>query len=172
MKSDQGNLQFLQVQLDWCRITAPFTGRVGLRLVDPGNVVLLSAANQINATTSLAVITQIQPITVVFTLAQDNLAEVRSQMRRGVLLPVFAYDRALATKIGSGRLTAIDNQIDTTTGTVKLRALFDNLDDALFPQSVRKHETSGQDVKRRHADSHTRHPTQWSDCLRIRYPCR
>jgi multidrug efflux system membrane fusion protein len=135
VKSDRGNLQFFQVQLGWCHITAPFTGRVGLRLVDPGNVVVLSAANpnQINATTSLAVITQIQPITVVFTLAEDDLGEVQSQMRRGDALPVTAYDRALETKIAAGRLTAIDNQIDTTTGTVKLRAIFDNLDDALFP---------------------------------------
>jgi multidrug efflux system membrane fusion protein len=133
VKSDQGNLQFLQVQLGWCHITAPFTGRVGLRLLDPGNVVVLSAANQVNGTTSLAVITQVQPITIVFTLAEDNLAEVRSQTRSHATLPVTAYDRTLQTKIASGTLTAIDNQVDTTTGTVKLRATFDNADDALFP---------------------------------------
>jgi multidrug efflux system membrane fusion protein len=133
VKSDQGNLQFLLIQLGWCHITAPFSGRVGLRLVDPGNVVLLSAANQVNANTNLAVITQIQPITIVFTLAEDNLAEVRSQMRSSAPLPVTAYDRALESKIASGTLTAIDNQVDTTTGTVKLRATFDNADDALFP---------------------------------------
>jgi multidrug efflux system membrane fusion protein len=133
VKSDQGNLQFFLVQLGWSHITAPFTGRIGLRLVDPGNVVVLSAANQINATTSLAVITQTQPITIVFTLAEDNLSEVRSQTRRGATLLVTAYDRALLTKIASGSLTAIDNQVDTTTGTVKLRATFGNSDDALFP---------------------------------------
>jgi multidrug efflux system membrane fusion protein len=133
VKSDQGNLQFFQVQLGWCHITAPFTGRIGLRPVDPGNVVVLSAANQVNATTSLAVITQTQPITVVFTLAQDNLGEVRAQFRRRGTLPVTAYDRALQTKIASGSLTAIDNQVDTTTGTVKLRAKFDNARDTLFP---------------------------------------
>jgi membrane fusion protein, multidrug efflux system len=133
VKSDQGNLQFFLVQLGWCHITAPFTGRIGLRLVDPGNVVVLSAANQINATTSLAVITQTQPITIVFTLAEDNLSEVRSQTRRGATLLVTAYDRALLTKIASGSLTAIDNQVDTTTGTVKLRATFGNSDDGLFP---------------------------------------
>jgi membrane fusion protein, multidrug efflux system len=133
VKSDQGNLQYQLVQLGWCRITAPFTGTVGLRLVDPGNVVVLSAGNQINATTSLAVITQTQPITVVFTLAQDNLAVVRSQVRQGVTLPVIAYDRTLETAIAKGTLEAIDNQIDTTTGTVKLRAMFENKDDALFP---------------------------------------
>jgi multidrug efflux system membrane fusion protein len=133
VKSDQGNLQFLLVQLGWCHITAPFVGRVGLRLVDPGNVVVLSAGNQINATTSLAVITQTHPITVVFTLAEDNLAVVRSQVRRGITLPVTAYDRTLETAIATGTLGAIDNQIDTTTGTVKLRAMFENNDDALFP---------------------------------------
>jgi multidrug efflux system membrane fusion protein len=133
VKSDQGNLQFFQVQLGWSRITAPFTGRVGLRLVDPGNVVVLSAANQINATTSLAVITQTQPITVVFTLAQDNLSQVRSQMRHGASLPVYALDRTLETRLATGKLTAVDNQVDTTTGTVKLRATFENKNDALFP---------------------------------------
>ena len=133
VKSDQGNLQFFQVQLGWCHITAPFTGRVGLRLVDPGNVVVLSAANQTNATTSLVVITQTQPITVVFTIAEDSLGEVRARVRSGATLPVAAFDRALLTKIASGKLTAIDNQVDTTTGTVKLRATFENADDALFP---------------------------------------
>jgi membrane fusion protein, multidrug efflux system len=131
--SDQGNLQFFQVQLGWCHITAPFTGRVGLRLVDPGNVVVLSAANQINATTSLVVITQIEPITIVFTLPEDNLSEVRSQVHRGARLRVFAFDRTVQKKIATGTLTALDNQIDTTTGTAKLRATFSNRDDALFP---------------------------------------
>jgi multidrug efflux system membrane fusion protein len=133
VKSDQGNLQFFLVQLGWCHITAPFTGRVGLRLVDPGNVVVLSAANQINGTTSLVVVTQIEPITVVFTLAEDDLSQVRAQLRRGASLQVYAYDRALQTKIATGRLMALDNQVDTTTGTVKLRAIFDNANDALFP---------------------------------------
>jgi membrane fusion protein, multidrug efflux system len=133
VKSDQGNLQFFQVQLGWSHITAPFTGRAGLRLVDPGNVVVLSAANQINATTSLVVITETQPITIVFTIAEDSLGEVRARVRSGVTLPVTAFDRALLTKIASGTLTAIDNQVDTTTGTVKLRATYENTDDALFP---------------------------------------
>ncbi len=133
VKSDQGNLQFFQVQLGWSHITAPFTGRAGLRLVDPGNVVVLSAANQINATTSLVVITETQPITIVFTIAEDSLGEVRARVRSGATLPVTAFDRALLTKIASGTLTAIDNQVDTTTGTVKLRATYENTDDALFP---------------------------------------
>jgi multidrug efflux system membrane fusion protein len=131
--SDQGTLQSAQVQLGWCHITAPFAGRVGLRLVDPGNVVVLSAANQVNATTSLVVITQIQPITVVFTLAQEDLSQVLTQKRHGAALPVYTYDSAMQKKIATGTLTAIDNQIDTTTGTVKLRATFRNSDDTLYP---------------------------------------
>jgi multidrug efflux system membrane fusion protein len=133
VKSDQGVLAFNQVQLGWCRITAPFTGRVGLRLVDPGNVVVLSASNQINGTTSLVVVTETEPITVVFTLAEDDLSQLRTQLGRGFTLPVYAYDRTLQTKLASGKLTALDNQIDTTTGTVKLRAEFDNSDEHLFP---------------------------------------
>jgi multidrug efflux system membrane fusion protein len=133
VRSDQGNLESAQVQLSWCHITAPFAGRTGLRLVDPGNVVVLSAGNLVNATTSLVVIAQTQPITVVFTLPQESLSEVRSQTRRGAALPVSALDNELQKKIASGKLTAIDNQIDTTTGTVKLRATFENANDALFP---------------------------------------
>jgi multidrug efflux system membrane fusion protein len=135
VESDQGNLRFLKVQLGWAHIVAPFTGRVGLRLVDPGNVVVLAAGNQgsINATSSLVVITQIEPITVVFTLAQDSLSEVLAETQQGAALPVDAFDRTMRTKIATGVLTAIDNQIDTTTGTVKLRATFQNSDDALFP---------------------------------------
>jgi multidrug efflux system membrane fusion protein len=168
VKSDQGNLQFFQVQLGWCHITAPFTGRIGLRLVDPGNVVVLSAANQINSTTSLVVITQTQPITVVFTIAEDNLSEVRARVRHGATLSVTAFDRALQAKIASGTLTAIDNQVDTTTGTVKLRATFDNTDDGLFPnQFVNTRllvKTAGS-----YPDPHERHPTQRANVLCVRH---
>ena len=131
VKNDQGTLQLAEVQLSYCHITAPIAGRVGLRLVDPGNVV---QANQTSASTSaLVVITQIQPITVIFTIAEDSLGQVRAQMHNGPALPVEAFDRAEEIKIASGRLLTLDNQIDTTTGTVKLRALFDNKDEALFP---------------------------------------
>ena len=131
VKNDQGTLQFDEVQLGYCHITAPIAGRVGLRLVDPGNVV---QSNQTSATTSaLVVITQIQPITIIFTLAEDSLAQVRAQMRNGPALSVEAFDRAQENKIASGKLLTLDNQIDTTTGTVKLRALFDNKDEILFP---------------------------------------
>src|SRR5580658_4048035 len=127
VKNDQGTVQYDQVQVGWCHITAPIAGRVGLRLVDPGNVV------QSTGTTTLVVITEVQPITVVFTIAEDSLPQVQAQTRQGKRLEVDAYDRAQLTKIAAGKLLTLDNQIDTTTGTVKLRALFDNKDDALFP---------------------------------------
>jgi multidrug efflux system membrane fusion protein len=113
--------------LSYCHIIAPFNGKVGLRLIDPGNVV------QANSTTALAVITQLQPITVIFTIAQDYLGEIQSELRHNIPLPVEAYDRALLTKIGTGKLLALDNQIDTTTGTVRLRAQFENRNNELFP---------------------------------------
>jgi multidrug efflux system membrane fusion protein len=127
VKADQGQLQFDQVQLTYCHITAPFTGRVGLRLVDPGNLV------QANSTTPLVVVTQEQPITVIFTIAEDYLGQIQAQYRHGAALRVDAYDRTAQTKIATGKLLTIDNLIDTTTGTVKLRAIFDNNNSALFP---------------------------------------
>src|ERR1700733_8635277 len=127
VKSDQGTLDFDKVQLSYCHVVAPFTGRVGLRLVDPGNLV------QSTSSTSRAGVTQIQPITVVFTLAQDYLPSVLHQVHHGTKLTVDAYDREQTKKIATGKLLALDNQIDTTTGTLKLRALFDNRDSSLFP---------------------------------------
>lgn len=127
VKNDQGTLQYDQVQVAYCHITSPINGRVGLRLVDPGNLVTA------NGTTALLVITQIQPITVVFTLAEDNLDEVVTQMQHGSKLPVEAWDRQMTKQIAAGQLTTTDNQIDTATGTLKLRATFQNQDGALFP---------------------------------------
>jgi len=127
VRSDQGTLDFDKVQLSYCHIVAPFTGRVGLRLVDPGNLV------QASGSTVLAVITQVQPITVVFTVAQDYLSQILEQVRHGARLTVEAYDREQSKKLATGKLLALDNQIDTTTGTVKLRAQFDNRDGSLFP---------------------------------------
>jgi len=127
VKNDQGTVQYDQIQVEFCHIVAPITGRVGLRLVDPGNVV------QANGTTPLAVITQIQPITVVFTLAEDNLGEIVPRMRKSAKLAVDAFDRTNQKKVASGTLLTLDNQIDTTTGTVKARALFANKDSSLFP---------------------------------------
>ena len=127
VKNDQGTVNYDQVQLSFCHITAPIAGRVGLRLVDPGNVVQATGA------TVLAVITQVQPTTVVFTLAEDSLGQVQARMRQMHTLPGEAWYRAQTSKIASGKLQSIDNQIDTTTGTVKLRALFDNKNGALYP---------------------------------------
>jgi membrane fusion protein, multidrug efflux system len=127
VKADQGTLQADQVNLTFCDITAPISGKVGLRLVDPGNVVTSSSA------TPLVVITQMEPITVVFTIPEDNVDEVQTQMRKGKPLEVDAFDRAQQTKLATGKLLSLNNQIDTTTGTLKLRAIFDNRNDVLYP---------------------------------------
>jgi len=127
VKNDQGTVQFDQIQVDYCHITAPIAGRVGLRLVDPGNVV------QSAGTITLALITQLEPITVIFTIPEDSLGQVEARLNAKAKLPVDAFDRTAQTKIASGLLLTLDNQIDTTTGTVKGRALFANTNDALFP---------------------------------------
>ncbi len=127
VKNDQGTVRYDEIQVEFCHITAPIAGRVGLRLVDPGNVVQSAGA------VTLAVITQLEPITVVFTLAEDSLGPVEAQLRKGATLTVAAQDRAAQTTIANGKLLTLDNQIDTTTGTVKGRAVFDNKNGALFP---------------------------------------
>jgi multidrug efflux system membrane fusion protein len=127
VKVDQGTLQFDQIQLGFANITSPISGRVGLRLVDPGNLATASS------TTPLAVVTQLQPITVVFTIPEDNVNELEQRLRHNKALAVDALDRTNEAKVASGTLEATDNQIDTTTGTLKLRALFANKDNALFP---------------------------------------
>ncbi|MFZ0761449.1 MAG: efflux RND transporter periplasmic adaptor subunit [Candidatus Sulfotelmatobacter sp.] len=127
VKNDQGTMQYDQIQVDFCHITAPIAGRVGLRLVDPGNVV------QSEGDATLALITQLDPITVIFTIPEDSLGPVEARLRKRATLTVDAFDRTAQTKIASGRLLTLDNQIDTTTGTVKARSLFDNKNVALFP---------------------------------------
>ena len=127
VRNDEGTVQYDALQVQYCHIRAPISGRIGLRLVDPGNLV------QANGSTALAVITQIEPITVIFTLSEDSLGSVVAQMRAQHKLAVELFDRTAQTRIASGELTAIDNQIDTTTGTARLRATFDNKDGALFP---------------------------------------
>ncbi len=127
VKNDEGTLQYDKVQVVFCHITSPIDGRVGLRLVDPGNLVTA------NSTTALAVVAQIQPITVIFTLAEDSLPQVLEQTRGGKALEVDAYDRTQQKLLAKGKLITIDNQIDTVTGTVKLRAQFDNANGMLFP---------------------------------------
>jgi multidrug efflux system membrane fusion protein len=124
---DQGNLAAAQVNVDYTRIVSPIDGRVGLRMVDPGN--LVSA----DGTTALATVTQLQPITVIFTIAEDDLSAVTEQMATGRTLTVIALDRTKQHTIATGSLITIDNQINTTTGTVRARATFPNTKNELFP---------------------------------------
>ncbi len=134
VKQDQGTVDLDQATIDatklnitYCNITAPITGRVGLRLVDPGNFVQTSDTN------GLLVITQIQPITVVFTIPEDSIQPVLAKLNAGEPLPVEAYNRDMLKKLAAGQLLTVDNQIDPTTGTLKLKAIFPNDDTMLFP---------------------------------------
>jgi multidrug efflux system membrane fusion protein len=127
VKLDQGLVDSAKVNLDYAKITSPIDGRVGLRLVDPGNIVHAADTN------GLLVITQLQPITVVFSIAEDYISEVVTQMRAGNTLSVDALDRDQQKQIAHGSLLTLDNQIDNTTGTVKLKANFANRDNKLFP---------------------------------------
>ena len=131
VKNDQGVVQYDQVQVDYCHIKAPIDGRVGLRLVDPGN--LVTAGSSSSNGNPLVVVTQLQPITVIFTIPEDNLGAVQSQLGNNAKLVVDVFDRTAQTKIASGEVLALDNQIDTTTGTLKVRAIFPNEDLRLFP---------------------------------------
>jgi multidrug efflux system membrane fusion protein len=127
IKSDQSQIDNAKLQLVYSRITAPISGRIGLRLVDMGNIV------HATDTSGLLVITQLQPIAVLFSLPQDQLPAVNSKLRAGVQLSVEAFDRDDTAKIASGKLLTIDNQIDLTTGTYKLKSIFNNEDNTLFP---------------------------------------
>jgi multidrug efflux system membrane fusion protein len=127
VKNDQGTVASATTNLDYATIKAPIDGRVGLRLVDPGNIVTAASG------TPLVVITQLQPITVIFSVAEDYLPQIQKQLRQGNKLSVDAFDRNQQTKLASGKLLTLDNQIDTTTGTVKLKAIFENSDISLFP---------------------------------------
>ncbi len=127
VRSDQAMVDNARLQLSYARITAPISGRLGLRQVDPGNIVHAADAN------GVVVITEVQPITVVFTLPQDNLPALMRRMKSNAKLAVEAWDRGFRAKLGSGELLTVDNVIDITTGTVKLKAKFANADLALFP---------------------------------------
>jgi len=128
IKSDQAQIDNAKLQLTYSRITAPITGRIGLRLIDPGNVVRANDPNN-----GLAVITQLQPIAVLFTIPEDDLPQVLTKMRAGQQLVVDAYNRMLTKKLATGTLRTIDNQIDLHTGTVKCKAVFPNEENTLFP---------------------------------------
>jgi multidrug efflux system membrane fusion protein len=127
VQQDQGLVDAEALNISYCHIVSPVTGRVGLRLVDPGNYV------QTASSTGIAVVTQLQPITVIFSIPEDDLPEIMPQFSAGTPLVVTAYDRANIHLLATGNVAAVDNQVDTTTGTVKVRAQFDNTDNALFP---------------------------------------
>lgn len=127
VRTDQAQIQTQKVNLIYCHIVAPVAGRVGLRLVDPGNFV------QPSDPSGIVVITQLQPISVIFFVPEDDLPQIMTQLHAGAPLKVTAFDRANVKELATGHVTTLDNQIDTTTGTVKLRAEFDNADNALFP---------------------------------------
>jgi len=127
VKTDQAGVEAAQLQLDYARITAPISGRIGLRLVDPGNLVHATDPN------GLLVITQLQPITVLFTLPEDSLPPVLAKLHSGATLPVEAYNRDKTLKLETGHLLSMDNQIDPNTGTLRLKAVFDNTTGTLFP---------------------------------------
>ena len=127
VETDKAQVDAAKLNILYCHITAPVSGRVGLRQVDTGNYVQVSDPN------GIVVITQLQPITVVFTVPEDSLPKVMQRLQSGATLPVTAYDRSQQTKLATGKLLTTDNQIDTTTGTIKLKAQFDNTDEKLFP---------------------------------------
>jgi multidrug efflux system membrane fusion protein len=127
VKVDQGQIDNAKLQIVYSRITSPISGRIGLRLVDPGNIVRATDTN------GLAVITQLQPITVIFSIPEDNLPSVLANLKSGERMPVIALNREQTKKIAEGYLLTVDNQIDPTTGTVRLKALFPNKDNELFP---------------------------------------
>ncbi|HJT30566.1 MAG TPA: MdtA/MuxA family multidrug efflux RND transporter periplasmic adaptor subunit [Pirellulales bacterium] len=127
VQSDRAAIAHVNLQLVYCRITAPISGRIGLRLVDPGNIV------RANDPGGIAVITQLQPIAVVFTIPQDEISRVQQKANSGEPLTVEAYDRDFEMKLATGKLLALDNQVDPSTGTVRIKAIFDNEDNLLFP---------------------------------------
>ncbi len=127
VKTDQANVETAAINLGYTRIVSPVAGRAGIRQVDIGNLV------QAGQTTGIVVVTEIHPISVLFSLPEDNVSDIMERMNAGATLQVAAYDRAQTKQIATGTLSAVDSQIDTATGTVKLRAVFDNSDGALFP---------------------------------------
>ena len=127
VRQDQATIDYDKVQLSYCHIVSPISGRVGLRLVDPGNTVFSGTGS------TLVVVTQLQPITVVFNVSEDDLPQIQAQLKAGHTLEVDAFDRADTKQIATGKLTSLDNQIDTTTGTLKFRATFANPGSTLFP---------------------------------------
>jgi membrane fusion protein, multidrug efflux system len=128
VKTDQGQIDAAKLNLVYCHIISPITGRVGLQQINVGNYVTPAEPN------GLVVVTQLEPITVVFTLPEDDIPPLLKRLRGGATLPVTAYDRSNTHQLATGTLQAVDSQIDTTTGTIRLKAVFPNTDESLFPQ--------------------------------------
>ncbi len=141
VKNDEGTVQYDQVQVGYCHITSPITGRVGLRLVDPGNLVTANSA------TTLVVITQLQPITVIFTLAEDNLGQVVAQMRHGKQLPVDAWDRDRSTQLASGKLMTLDNFDRHHHGHRQGTGAVSEQQWRAVPESVREYPSAGEHAR-------------------------
>jgi multidrug efflux system membrane fusion protein len=141
VKADQAQVDMQELNLTYAHISAPVSGRVGLRQVDVGNYVTTADAN------GVAVITELEPISVIFSLPEDDLPAFLPRFRSGAALPVAAYDRSQTTLLAQGKLSAVDNQVDVTTGTVKLRALFDNKDHVLFPNQFVNVALTGDVIK-------------------------
>ncbi|HWT64539.1 MAG TPA: efflux RND transporter periplasmic adaptor subunit [Terracidiphilus sp.] len=127
VQNDEGTVEYDEVQLGYTRIVAPINGRIGLRLVDPGNTIFSGSSS------TIATITQLDPITVVFSVAEDHLGQIQKQLNKRSDLQVDLYDRAQTSKLTTGQLLSLDNQVDTSTGTVRLRAQFSNAKNELFP---------------------------------------
>ena len=138
VKSDQAVVESAAINLGYTKVTSPVDGRAGLRQVDVGNLV------QAGQTTGIVVVTQLQPISVLFSLPEDNIDQVMARVHSGATLSVEAYDRGQTVKLATGKLATVDNVIDPTTGTVKMRAMFDNPDGELFPQPVRQCAPAGE----------------------------
>jgi multidrug efflux system membrane fusion protein len=130
--ADQAQIDAQALNIGYCHLVSPVDGRVGLRLIDPGNYITAGSATSSSSSSGIVVVTQTQPISVVFSIPEDSLRRVAPQLRAGVALATEVYDRANVKLLGKGETRAIDNQVDSTTGMVKLRAVFDNADEALF----------------------------------------
>ena len=157
VKADQGQVESAQVNLDYCHIVSPVDGVVGLRQVDQGNYVQTSDAS------GLVVIAQIDPMTVIFTVTEDEISKVTARLTTGAVLPVTVYDRTNSTEITQGKLGSVDNQVDTSTGTVKLRAVFDNRGRKAVSPTIRQRESTrryvtGCDRSSRLPPSNSVHP--------------
>ena len=161
VQTDQGQIDAAKLNLIYCHIVAPITGRVGLRPVDAGNYVQTSDTN------GIVQLTQLQPISVIFTLPEDDLPAVMKRLATGAQLQTTAYDRTQTNQLATGQLQSVDNQIDVSTGTVKLRAEFANEDNALFPQSVRQYRPADRYTARRGAGTDRRHSARLARHFRL-----